>query len=142
MAPPPVVRAVAPPVVRVVPAPTPVVRVVPAPTPVVRVAPNPAPTTVVGAAVQTQSPIVIVAPPVARTAPVPPPTPANSPMLTFRQTPADILVLENHDILYTIPYKSSYRTTEEYYRQTLDSIGTERFKQWVAEQVRANQMLK
>ena len=150
MAPLPVVRVAPTPVVRVVPAPTPVVRViptpvvrvVPAPTPVVRVAPNPAPTTVVGAAVQTQSPIVIVAPPVARTAPVPPPKPANSPMLTFRQTQADILVLENHDILYTIPYKSSYITIEAYYRQTMDSIGTERFKQWVAEQVRANQMLK
>jgi hypothetical protein len=156
-------RGMAPlPVVRVAPAPTPVVRAVPTPAPVVRAAqipppvvqtqapvarvaptPAPAPTSVVPvrAVVQTQSPIVIVAPPVVRAVPVPPPTPMNSPILTFRRTPADILVLENHDILYTIPYKSSYRTTEEYYQQTLDSIGAERFKRWAAEQVRANQIL-
>ena len=148
MAPLPVARVAPTPAPAPTPVPTPVVRVVPTPAlvvqtqaPVVRVAPAPAPVVPVRAVVQTQSPIVIVAPPVARSAPVPPPTPVNSPMLTFRQTPADILVLENHDILYTIPYKSSYRTTEEYYRQTLDSIGTERFKRWVAEQVQANQML-
>jgi hypothetical protein len=69
------------------------------------------------------------------------PTPANSPVLTFRQTPADILVLENQAILYSIPYRSQYRTTEDYYKQTLDNIGNERFKRWAVEQVRANKML-
>ena len=73
--------------------------------------------------------------------PTPPPTPANSPTLTFRQTPADILVLENNDTLFTIPYKSSYKVTEEYYKQTLEKIGTERFKRWAAEQARVNQQL-
>ena len=73
--------------------------------------------------------------------PTPPPTPANSPTLTFRQTPADILVLENNDTLFTIPYKSSYKVTEEYYKQTLENIGTERFKRWAAEQARVNQQL-
>ena len=138
---------------RAVPAPTPaqpVVRAAPAPAPVVQThAPVSRAITVPVPVVPAQTHVVSTMPPsTVRASPVsapitaPPPTPANSPMLTFRQTPADILVLENHDILYTIPYKSSYRTTEEYYRQTLDSIGTERFKQWVAEQVRANQMLK
>jgi hypothetical protein len=73
--------------------------------------------------------------------PTPPQTPANSPILTFRQTPADIIVLENQDIICTIPYKSSYRTTEEYYKQTLEKIGSERFKRWAAEQARVNQQL-
>jgi hypothetical protein len=73
--------------------------------------------------------------------PTPPQTPANSPILTFRQTPADIIVLENQDIICTIPYKSSYRTTEEYYKQTLEKIGSERFKRWALEQARVNQQL-
>ena len=73
--------------------------------------------------------------------PTPPQTPANSPILTFRQTPADIIVLENQDIICTIPYKSSYRTTEEYYKQTLEKIGSERFKRWALEQAQVNQQL-
>jgi hypothetical protein len=50
-------------------------------------------------------------------------------------------VLENNDTLFTIPYKSSYRTTEEYYKQTLENIGLERFKRWAAAQERINQQL-
>ena len=73
--------------------------------------------------------------------PTPPQTPANSPRLTFRQTTTEILVLENNDTLFAIPYKSSYRTTEEYYKQTLEKIGLERFKRWAAEQERINQQL-
>ena len=73
--------------------------------------------------------------------PTPPPTPANSPILTFRQTATEILVLENNGTLFAIPYKSSYRTTEEYYKQTLEKIGSERFKRWAAEQARVNQQL-
>jgi len=73
--------------------------------------------------------------------PTPPQTPANSPRLTFRQTLTDIIVLENNDTLFTIPYKSSYRTTEEYYKQTLENIGLERFKRWAAAQEQINQQL-
>jgi len=69
------------------------------------------------------------------------PTPANSPILTFRQTTSAIQVLENNNILYAIPYKSNYKTTEEYYKQTLEQIGIERFKKWAVEQERVNQQL-
>lgn len=71
----------------------------------------------------------------------PPPTPANSPILTFRQTTSAIQVLENNNILYAIPYKSNYKTTEDYYKQTLEKIGTDRFKKWAVEQERVNQLL-
>ena len=108
----------------------------PAPTPLMRQTARPSAPAPARPPAQAQAPA-----PAPAHVPTPPPTPANSPILTFRQTATDIIVLENNGTIFAIPYKSSYRTTEEYYKQTLEKIGLERFKRWAAAQAQVNQQL-
>ena len=62
-------------------------------------------------------------------------------IFTFSKTPQNIIISSNKKKLYSIPYVCQYNIIEQYYKQTLDNIGPEKFKKWLFEQSKLNKFL-
>ena len=77
--------------------------------------------------------------------PLPKPEPPNPIQLktnfTFSKTPQNIIIFNNKTKLYSIPYVCQYNIIEQYYKQTLENIGPEKFKKWLFEQSKLNKLL-